>query len=674
MLRPVQTAILLTAIPLTAPFSMGLAQAENTTAPPPAAPVVASAPAPYARRVVEEGIALDLRLENLTPERPPGTFLEGDDVRVALGISDTASGSPLSNLYPGGWMDLLPTVAEPRPESCEAKVAAFVGGSLLALPELDLNTYYVLTLNDDASISVVDPLFGFGGTKLLAMPLLETPGEDWVVSSDQQRIFVSMPRSDKVAVVETLNWKTVFNVEVGPAPVRLALQPDGFFLWVSYEGPVDGSAPSGVSVVNTRQLREVARLATGRGRHDLALAGERYLFVTNSLDGTVSVIDTRTLTKIEDLVTGQEPAAVAYSPLGGAVYVTHRREGTIVSIDAERHEIVARLPAEPGVGPIRFAPGGRWGFALNPERNLMHIIDAATHRIVQTAETEAGPDQVTFSDEMAYLRHRGSEIVLMVPLAGIGQEGAPVPVIDFPGGTNPPGSVDMPSPADGIVQAPGAQAMLVANAGDQAIYFYKEGMAAPMGHFQNYDREPRAVTVIDRSLRQGKPGTYETTVKMRRPGRYELALLLDSPRMVKCFDFEVGENPVLAFEREQRGVDAALLVDERTVPVGKPVKIGVLVLDRKTAAPQNGLDDVWVLTFLSPGIWQQRQWAEAKGEGLYEIEFTPPRDGTYYVYVEIASKGLEFNESPSVIVQAGNPGLPPPPAAAAQNRPAPGDL
>lgn len=658
MPRPVPIAILLTAISLAAPFSTAPAEAEGEAAAP-----AASAPAPYARRAVEEGIALDLRLRNLIPERPPGTFLEGDDVEVELTVTDVASGSPLSNLYPGGWMDLLPAVAEPQPASCEDKVAAFVGGSLLAVPELDLNTYYVLALNDDASISVVDPLFGFGGTKLLAMPVLETPGQDWVVTGDQERVFVSMPRSDKVAVVETVNWKTVFNVDVGPTPARLALQPDGHFLWVGYEGPADGSEPSGVSVVGTRQLREVTRIATGRGRHELVLVGERHAFVTNSHDGTVSVVDVRTLTKTADVATGEGPAAIAYSPLSRAVYVTHHQAGTIVAIDAERHEIVARMEAEPGLGPIRFAPGGRWGFALNPERNLLHVVDAATHRIVQTGETEAGPDQVTFSDQIAYLRHRGSEIVLMVPLAGIGREGAPVPVIDFPGGTHPPGKTDVPSPADGIVQAPGAQAVLVANAPDRAIYFYKEGMAAPMGHFQNYGREPRAVTVIDRSLRQKEPGVYQTTVKMRRPGRYELALLLDSPRMVKCFDLEVGGNPVLAFEREHREVDAALLIDERTVAVGEPVKIAVLVLDRKTGAPQNGLEDVRLLTFLSPGIWQQRQWAEAKGEGVYEIELTPPRAGSYYVFVEIASKGLELNESPSVIVRAGNPGLPPPPAA-----------
>ena len=44
--------------------------------------------------------------------------------------------------------------------------------------------------------------------------------------------------------------------------------------------------------------------------------------------------------------------------------------------------------------------------------------------------------------------------------------------------------------------------MLVANAADQAVYYYREGMAAPMGTFKTYSCEPLAVMVVDRSLRE----------------------------------------------------------------------------------------------------------------------------------------------------------------------------
>ena len=53
--------------------------------------------------------------------------------------------------------------------ACRKKAETLIGGSLFAAAELDLNVYYVLALNDNATLTVVDPRFGFGGTKLLAL-------------------------------------------------------------------------------------------------------------------------------------------------------------------------------------------------------------------------------------------------------------------------------------------------------------------------------------------------------------------------------------------------------------------------------------------------------------------------------------------------------------------------
>ncbi|HBL25894.1 MAG TPA: cytochrome D1, partial [Acidobacteria bacterium] len=190
--------------------------------------------------------------------------------------------------------------------------------------------------------------------------------------------------------------------------------------------------------------------------------------------------------------------------------------------------------AEPGLGRLRFAPGGRLGFVVHPEKNLVHLLDAASGRIIQTADVGEGPDQVTFSEELAYIRHQGTDQVLMIPLKTVGEEGRPVPLVDFPGGQHPPGRSTGGVPADGIVSAAGEAAVLVANPEDKAIYFYKEGMAAPMGHFQNYGRQPRAVLVVDRTLREIRPGVYETVARLTGAGDYELAVFLDAPRIVHC--------------------------------------------------------------------------------------------------------------------------------------------
>jgi YVTN family beta-propeller protein len=596
------------------------------------------------QKTVQDGIAVAVKVEPV--EGGPGPVLEGRTARVTLEITDKLTGQPLTGLYPGAWLDRSAPRAQALPTDCHKKVEAFIGGSLLSRPEVDLNVYYVLALNDDATISVVDPLFGYGSSKLLTMVFLKSPGEDWALSPDGGRLFVSMPEAGSVAVVDTTTWKVTGEIATAPHPRRLAFQPDGQYLWAATD--------AGVSVLDPRALTRTADLATGKGAHDLAFSDDsRFAFVTNEAEGTVSVLGTGELAKLRDVPVGARPVSLAWSTQAKAVYVS-TGDGAVVAIDAKKPGPLARVAVGPGLGQIRFAPGGRLAFVIHPNANAVHILDAASNRVIQTADVEEGPDQVAFSDELAYVRHRGSDTVMMIPLKAVGEPGKPVPVVDFPGGQHPPGRLPRPTPAAGIVQAPGESAVLVANPEDQIIYYYKEGMAAPMGHFQNYGKRPLAALVVNRSLREARPGVYQTTARMSGAGDYELALFVDSPKLVQCVPVKVAVDPVLAAARKPPlGVEPLSTGGpEGKVGVGKEVAVRFKLTTPETGAPRTGLRDVRVLTFLAPGVWQQRQWAAEAGQGVYEVRFTPPQAGTYFVFVEAGSAGLTFQKSPHLVLSA----------------------
>ncbi len=578
---------------------------------------------------------------------PPGQVLERRDARITLEITDKLSGQPLAGLFPAAWLDRESAHPKGAPPECRQKVDAFIAGALLSRPEVDLNTYYVLALNDDASISVVDPLFGYGSSKLLTMVFLPSPGEDWALSPDGERLFVSMPAAGRVAMVDTSTWKVKGEIPTAPHPRRLAFQPDGQYLWAATD--------EGVSALDPQALRKVADLPAGKGAHDLAFSDDsRFAFVTNEASGTVSVLDTGALTRLRDVPVGARPVSIAWSTQGKAAYVSVAGAGAVVAVDPEKPQPLARIASTPGLGQIRFAPGGRLAFVVHPSANAVHILDAASNRLIQTADMEAEPDQVSFTDELAYIRHRGSDSVLMIPLKSVGEPGKPVPVVDFPGGQHPPGRLPRPTPAAGIVQAPGESAVLVANPEDQIIYFYKEGMAAPMGHFQNYGKQPIAALVVDRTLREVRPGVYQTTATMSGAGDYALALFVDSPKLVQCFPVKIAADPALAASRRPPlGVEALTPGGlDGKVGVGEDVAVRFKLTDPETGAPRAGLGDVRILAFLSPGIWQQRQWAREVEKGIYEVHFKPPQDGVYFVFVEVASAGLAIQKSPYLVLSA----------------------
>jgi YVTN family beta-propeller protein len=106
-----------------------------------------------------------------------------------------------------------------------------------------------------------------------------------------------MPEAGKVAAVDLENFKVVANVEAGKNPVRIALQPDGKYLWVGNDG--EGEESSGVTVIDAQAHTVAASIATGAGHHEIAFTADSlFAFVTNRDAGTVSVIDVQKLEKV----------------------------------------------------------------------------------------------------------------------------------------------------------------------------------------------------------------------------------------------------------------------------------------------------------------------------------------------------------------------------------------
>ena len=593
-----------------------------------------------------QGISIEF---SATPNRSGATqIIAGEEMTVRFKITGTNGGVPLSNLRPIAWIDQRQAKEPLEARVCREKVQAFLQPSFSSRPTADLNTYFILALNNEPNISVIDPLSGFGGSKLYTLIPLKSPGEDWVMTADNKRLYVSMPQVNQVAVVDIPTWKVIANVDAGAAPTRVGLQHDERYLWVGN----DSDTASGVTVIDTATNKIAAQLKIGLGHHEIAFSDDdRLAFVTNKDAGTLSLVDIRKLAVLKDLKVGLQPTAIAFSSLSQTAYVANEGDGTIVAISAGKHDIVARINTDPGVRVIRIPSTGHYGFAVNSRTNTVYAFDLSSNRVVQTVPVGPGSDQLSFTKQFAYVRSAGSEFVTMINMANIGKEAN---VTKFPAGQRAPRESLSRSHAASIVPAPEEGAVLVANPADKMIYYYTEGMAAPMGSFQNYKRDPRALLVMDNSLRETARGVYTTTARLNNPGHYDVAFLLDSPRLINCFEIKVAENPnapmkaVTAFRIEP-------IAKEAVARTGERFTLRFKVIDVKTGAAKTGLNDVNVLVFLAPGIWQQRELAKTMADGVYETSFVPPNAGVYYVFIQSASLGLQFNQSTPLTIQAAKP-------------------
>jgi YVTN family beta-propeller protein len=611
-----------------------------------AATVLGQKPAPkptnQTQKIVEQGIAIEFTAEPLVQN--VDTIRAAEDVNVRFKITDTTTGTPVKGLGLSAWISMREGKATELTQ-CHEKIQSYLTGSMRARPDVDLNSYYILALNKSADISVIDPLLGFGGSKLLTLVMLKSPGEDWLLTPDGELLFVTLPAIDQVAVITTRSWKVISYIDTGTHPTRISTQPDQHYIWVTNDG---NEKEGGVTVIDPATLKVAAKIATGAGEHDIVISSDnRYAFVSNRENGTVSIVDVQKLEKVDDVKVSPGPVSLALSELSKAVYVASETDGSVTVIDEQSRQPIATMKTKPGARSIRFAPGGRYGFVLNTKESIVSIFDAASNRILHEVTVGKAPDQITFSETFAFVRSLDTETVVMLRLATIGKE---VDITDFPGGQIAPRKGSQPVHADSIVLAPEGNAVVIANPVDKSLYYYTEGMAAPMGNFQNYRREPMAALVVDRSLREIKPGIYSTTIKLLASGQYDVAFLNDSPRVSHCFDLSADVNPSLKAEK-QVALRLEHQLKEMTMPVGKDFTFRFKLIDTATGNPKGDLKDVQVLTMTTSG-WQRRDFAMSVGNGMYEIKINVPESGVYMVFFESASMGVRYKDMPYLMLHA----------------------
>lgn len=638
----------LTSLLLTA----GAAQAQiggphNTTRAKAERKAQAKTPQSVSQRFEKQGIAVDFQVTAMPDAKGRNQGLvAGGDATVTFRLTDARTGSPVTGLHPSSWISSASKGRVPNEAECKEQIAYLSGGLLSARAEVDLNNYLVFTLNHDNTVSVINPLVSFSKTKLESLITLPGRGADWALSKTKEMLYVTLPDQSAVAVIDTRTRKIVGQVATGAStkPTRLQVQPDGRYLWIG----LDGS--SKVAVIDTKTNKLASTIAVGNGLHNITFTSDsRFAYITNSIADTVTAIDTNTLSNVADLKVTKTPVAVAYSSASKLIYVASVNGETINVIDPAKQQVIANVQVGRGVVALRFEPKGRYGFAINQVESTVSVIDAATNQIVGMSPVVKEPDQVVFTEDYAYIRGLASEKFSLIELREVpGGKFAPV---NIQAGQRP--ATDVPADigvADMIAPTPEGNSAMIANAADGMFYYYTEGMMAPMGSFSNYKRRPHALLILDNSLTEVTPGVYSVPVKLTRAGSFNVPFFINQPLVVNCFQLSINESPNKETNLARGAIQIEPLFKGAQFKAGEIVKIRFKITDSATKKPINGLEDVRVLAFEPPGLWQQRQWAREVGKGIYEVEQVFPHDGIFNVMIEVSSRGTGFNTLPFTAV------------------------
>jgi hypothetical protein len=345
--------------------------------------------------------------------------------------------------------------------------------------------------------------------------------------------------------------------------------------------------------------------------------------------------------------------AIAYSAAAKLFYTANLNGGTVSAIDPEAQKTVAVIPAKRGLVELSFLPDGRFAVLVNQIENTVSILDAAINSITAEAAVSGQPDQVAFTERYAYIRRLGSDKFTLFDQAEIRK--GKLDGVEIQAGRQAPNTApDHLGVSAMIAPTPEGNAVMIANPADRRIYYYTEGMMAPMGTFDNYKRAPLALMVLDNSLAETIAGVYSASVKIPSTGEFDVPILIDQPRVSHCFPLslkspkppEPAHTLAVEFLFGDAGASRA-----NAYQAGDPVKLRFKIIDSATRAPLSGLRDVRTLVMEPPDGWQQRQWAVEVYPGVYEITQLFPRAGLYQLLISVQSRGADFTKLPKIKVE-----------------------
>ncbi|MBI3635943.1 MAG: hypothetical protein HY216_06955 [Candidatus Rokubacteria bacterium] len=229
---------------------------------------------------------------------------------------------------------------------------------------------------------------------LALIPVLAGPAS----AAESVTLFVTSEKTDTINVYRGVvpDLALVRSISVGREPHNLGVSPDG--RWVA-----TGDRRSGeVSLIDTAELREVARLKLGRQTHDVAFSPDsRTLYVGHETETFISVIDVATRKIEAPLEVGRAQHDLSISADGRELWFTvtnrpYKRGDPRLGVVDLRTGKVAFLDTGANAHDVTLGPDGRiaWitnsGFTHLPDARV-DMVDVATRKPVGSIDVGKYP-------------------------------------------------------------------------------------------------------------------------------------------------------------------------------------------------------------------------------------------------------------------------------------------
>lgn len=208
---------------------------------------------------------------------------------------------------------------------------------------------------DTGRVSVVDVASG----KVVASVAVGAEPEGVVVSPDGRHVLVTSESGHSVAIIDAHTYQALRSVSVGQRPRDIAFTPDSATAYVT--GEFDASLYR-ITLRDDQAPRQVLQLRKeARPMAVILDAPRKRLYVSTGRGGTIAVVDTADAAApklLSEIAVGTRPWGIALSPAGDRLYSANGPSNDVSIVDTHTSSVIRKIPV--GKSP--------WGVVLGPDQ------------------------------------------------------------------------------------------------------------------------------------------------------------------------------------------------------------------------------------------------------------------------------------------------------------------
>jgi YVTN family beta-propeller protein len=215
--------------------------------------------------------------------------------------------------------------------------------------------------------------------------------EQFDLSRDGKRLYISNEDSAQVTVLDTTNGAIVATIPIGHEPEGVRVAPNG--KWVIVTSETDST----VSIVDTTSLKVLKAAPVGTRPRDLAFTPDsKTIFVSAEGDASLSRVPIpagEPVTRVLQLHKEARPMGVVFDPVRKRIYMSTGRGGTIAVAEQEGdgEKLLKEIPVGARPWGIALSRDGRRLYTANGSSNDITVVDTSSLSVLKKIPVGKGP-------------------------------------------------------------------------------------------------------------------------------------------------------------------------------------------------------------------------------------------------------------------------------------------